>query len=132
MVKTVKPKARATPANPIPKVGIAAARTALPQPPKTSQNVPRNSAAARLESDTFEILLFLHFPYSPDGLRLMLPRLNVNQSNLFRQAEYAEAAGFESGRISRKRLGRAQADGGSSCGILDLNELGVAKSLHAR
>ena len=31
-------------------LGLAAAMTALPQPPKTSQNVPKNSAAARFES----------------------------------------------------------------------------------
>src|SRR5690606_1179889 len=44
-VSTVRPKASATPANPIPSSGKAAASTALPQPPRTSQNVPRNSAA---------------------------------------------------------------------------------------
>ena len=30
--------------------GNAAARTALPQPPKTSQNVPNNSAVTRFDS----------------------------------------------------------------------------------
>src|ERR1700722_5371438 len=49
MVRTVKPKARATPAKPMPNCGYAAAITALPQPPKTSQKVPKNSAVARLE-----------------------------------------------------------------------------------
>ncbi len=55
MVRTVRPKARATPTNPMLKLtpgmedGKAAARTAEPQPPKTSQKVPKNSAAARLE-----------------------------------------------------------------------------------
>src|SRR5271156_4883910 len=49
MVSTVRPKARATPTKPIPRLGKAAARTALPQPPKTSQKVPKNSAAARFE-----------------------------------------------------------------------------------
>src|SRR5690606_15902337 len=44
MVTTVRPKASATPSSPIPTSGKAAARTALPQPPKTSQNVPMNSA----------------------------------------------------------------------------------------
>lgn len=44
IVKTVKPNARATPANPIPNSGIPAANNALPQPPKTSQYVPKNSA----------------------------------------------------------------------------------------
>src|SRR5580692_1040525 len=48
MVRTVRPKARATPANPMPKEGKPAASTAAPHPPKTSQNVPKNSASARL------------------------------------------------------------------------------------
>src|ERR1700761_3347921 len=46
MVSTVSPNASATPTNPIPNAGNAAASTALPQPPKTNQNVPKNSAAA--------------------------------------------------------------------------------------
>src|ERR1035438_6443701 len=46
MVRTVRPKARATPAKPIPRPGKAAASTALPHPPKTSQKVPINSANA--------------------------------------------------------------------------------------
>ena len=33
-----------TPTKPIPTPGNAAANTALPQPPKTNQNVPKNSA----------------------------------------------------------------------------------------
>src|SRR5690348_9783449 len=44
MVSTVKPKASATPTKPMPRLGKAAASTALPQPPSTSQNVPMNSA----------------------------------------------------------------------------------------
>jgi len=40
IVKTVNPNANDTPAMPI----TSAANTALPQPPKTSQNVPINSA----------------------------------------------------------------------------------------
>ena len=47
-VSTVSPKASATPANPMPIWTPLdrnfAASTALPQPPKTSQKVPRNSA----------------------------------------------------------------------------------------
>ena len=46
IVSTVRPKASATPTNPIPRSGNAAASTALPHPPSTSQNVPMNSAAA--------------------------------------------------------------------------------------
>src|SRR5689334_16617816 len=48
MVRTVNPNARATPSRPMPTLGNAAARTALPHPPKTSQNVPINSAVALL------------------------------------------------------------------------------------
>src|SRR5581483_2617146 len=50
MVRTVRPKASATPANPIPSPGNAAASTADPHPPNTSQNVPINSANDLLES----------------------------------------------------------------------------------
>src|SRR2546423_4136439 len=42
-VSTVSPNASDTPAKPMPRFGNAAASTALPQPPRTSQNVPRNS-----------------------------------------------------------------------------------------
>jgi len=44
IVKTVSPNANATPRNPIPVLGNAAARTAAPQPPNTNQKVPKNSA----------------------------------------------------------------------------------------
>lgn len=44
IVNTVRPKASDTPSNPIPTLGNAAASTALPQPPRTSQKVPKNSA----------------------------------------------------------------------------------------
>src|SRR5262245_43665440 len=47
IVSTVKPKAKATPRNPIPRFGNAAASTALPQPPNTNQKVPMSSASAR-------------------------------------------------------------------------------------
>src|SRR5579863_817205 len=47
IVRSVSPKASATPAKPIPVFGKPAANTALPQPPKTSQNVPKHSAASR-------------------------------------------------------------------------------------
>src|SRR3954447_18796799 len=45
MVRTVKPKARETPTKPMPRFGNPAARTAAPQPPNTSQKVPKTSAA---------------------------------------------------------------------------------------
>jgi len=44
MVRTVIPKANETPMKPIPDSGNLAAKIALPQPPKTNQNVPKNSA----------------------------------------------------------------------------------------
>ncbi len=44
IVRTVRPKASETPSRPMPTSGNAAASTALPQPPSTSQNVPKNSA----------------------------------------------------------------------------------------
>src|SRR5215467_12837999 len=52
MASKVRPKASDTPRKPIPKFGKAAASTALPQPPKTSPNVPRNSARALFLSGT--------------------------------------------------------------------------------
>src|SRR5271154_4315222 len=53
MVSTVSPKAKATPTKPMPSCGNAAARTALPHPPNTSQKVPRNSAVSFLVIDPF-------------------------------------------------------------------------------
>ncbi|MNE51701.1 hypothetical protein D3C76_1048980 [compost metagenome] len=61
MVSTVRPNAKDTPSKPIPTSGKAAANTALPQPPNTSQNVPTNSVAERFNRDIrecpFEIML---------------------------------------------------------------------------
>src|SRR5690349_14996444 len=51
MVRTVRPKANATPANPIPRLGKLASNNAAPQPPNTSQNVPMNSAEHFLKRD---------------------------------------------------------------------------------
>src|SRR5580693_4602299 len=64
MVTTVRPNASETPSRPIPTCGKAAARTALPHPPSTSQNVPINSAASFLvsgmnDSCLFDMLVFL-------------------------------------------------------------------------
>src|SRR6202789_4357397 len=58
MVTTVRPKASETPSRPIPTWGKAAARTALPHPPSTSQNVPMNSAASFLVSGMSDSCLF--------------------------------------------------------------------------
>src|SRR5262245_57106972 len=52
-VSTVKPNATLTPSRPIPRLLSGrklAASTAEPHPPRTSQNVPRNSAASFRES----------------------------------------------------------------------------------
>src|SRR6202453_1282884 len=57
MVSTVRPKASDTPTKPMPRPGKAAARTALPQPPSTSQRVPMNSAVKRFDMG-IEISLF--------------------------------------------------------------------------
>src|ERR1700688_4119608 len=57
MVKTVSPKAQATPRKPMPVLGKPAASTAAPQPPKTSQKVPINSAIERVPKDMIVILL---------------------------------------------------------------------------
>src|SRR4030095_12682984 len=51
MVRTLRPKARDTPRRPIPTLGNAAASTALPQPPRTSQKVPMNSATVLFPRD---------------------------------------------------------------------------------
>ena len=44
IVSTVNPNAKETPRSPIPTAGKPAESTALPQPPRTSQKVPMNSA----------------------------------------------------------------------------------------
>src|SRR5215472_1470437 len=49
IVSSVKPKASETPTRPTPTLGNPAASTAVPHPPRTSQNVPMNSAATRLD-----------------------------------------------------------------------------------
>src|ERR1051325_563520 len=64
MVSTVRPNAKATPRNPMPRFGNAAAKTALPQPPNTSQNVPKNSATTRLDMSFCMALGFLP-PFLP-------------------------------------------------------------------
>ncbi len=43
-VNTVRPKAKETPTSPIPTPGTPAAKTAAPQPPRTSHAVPINPA----------------------------------------------------------------------------------------
>src|SRR5215211_2599016 len=59
MVSTERPKANDTPSRPMPTSGKAAANTALPQPPRTNQRVPRNSAVILCESENSSIALLL-------------------------------------------------------------------------
>src|SRR5579884_564411 len=64
MVSNVRPKANATPRKPIPNSGKAAEIKAAPQPPKTSQKVPRNSAMERRindDTDTSSLQSALHW-----------------------------------------------------------------------
>src|SRR5580698_5168282 len=62
MATMVSPKAKDTPSNPIPTCGNAAARTALPHPPSTSQKVPMNSAASFLVNGMADSCLFEFSP----------------------------------------------------------------------
>ena len=47
--RSIRPKATETPCRPIPTLGKAAAKTALPHPPSTNHKVPINSAVSRLD-----------------------------------------------------------------------------------
>ena len=53
IVRSVSPKARATPTNPMPSCGKPAAKTALPHPPSTSQKVPKSSLRIALKEACF-------------------------------------------------------------------------------
>src|SRR5580704_16272050 len=75
MVSTVSPNARATPAKPIPRPGKAAASTALPHPPKTSQKVPINSANDLLDRDIQKSSLF--------GVKYTSGRISYGRRNLW-------------------------------------------------
>src|SRR4030095_8655398 len=82
MVKTVRPKASDTPANPIPSPGKPAASTALPQPPNTNQNVPMNSAVALLDRDICDILPSKgNFELRISNLELRISKLNAMVRN---------------------------------------------------
>jgi hypothetical protein len=56
IVSTVRPNAAATPNNPIPTAGNDAASMALPQPPRTNQNVAKNSAELRVTRDGDDVI----------------------------------------------------------------------------
>src|SRR4051794_1273401 len=76
MVRTVSPKANATPRKPMPSSGNAAESTAEPQPPKVSQKVPQNSA-----TDRCKVLSFMVTPHKKrcDFGRLSQLRVDLNQ-----------------------------------------------------
>jgi hypothetical protein len=65
IVNTVRPKAKETPSNPMPTSGKAAARTALPHPPRTNQNVPMNSAT----------YFFMGFPFRKNCIHIFIDLL---------------------------------------------------------
>src|SRR5215204_2279664 len=80
----MKPKAIPTPRKPIPcwtwlSVKNSAARTALPQPPNTSQNVPRNSAPSLATRDRSRILLLRVVASRPPIPRGCPPHHGVGQ-----------------------------------------------------
>jgi hypothetical protein len=59
IVSTVSPKASETPSKPMPTLGKAAANTALPHPPRTNQNVPKNSAVYFCIVFSFHLLMLM-------------------------------------------------------------------------
>src|ERR1700676_3180442 len=77
IVNRVRPKASATPRNPIPVFGKPAASTALPHPPKTSQKVPINSAVKRRD-----ILMAASSKKSKINQPYRGAQLNANQTNV--------------------------------------------------
>src|SRR4029077_6367721 len=104
MVSTVRPKASATPKSPMPTFGNAAASTALPHPPNTSQKVPINSAAARLVSGIiFSSIPFVRYSWectflpppqhAPIAAEDEVPLLDLDQKS-----------GEEHGRLARNAM----------------------------
>src|ERR1700684_2191047 len=97
MVRTVRPKARATPAKAMPRCGKPAASTALPQPPKTSQKVPKNSAAR------FLVLIHPRLKQQDLFYREMTlisrdsPRVCLSDANRHRQEIHEALAGAAGG-----------------------------------
>src|SRR4029077_14851008 len=89
MVNTVRPNASATPSRPMPTFGNPAARTALPHPPRTSQNVPRNSTLYCFISSSYRPRnnpvtngrsIFREFIFVWYRLSLILPSLRFQSS----------------------------------------------------
>src|SRR5215510_9727291 len=97
IVSTVSPNANDTPRKPIPTVGNPAARTALPHPPRTSHNVPMNSAVSRLDSGICATCVppghvLLSFPTPPSVAQLV-------KGLLVAQVERVDALQRRLGRI---------------------------------
>src|SRR5262245_10465089 len=82
IVSTLKPKARAMPKKPMPVLGNFDASTAAPQPPKTSQKVPMNSAATFFISVIIKLL-------SVSGRRVYLSGSPVHFRLEAKQAQHA-------------------------------------------
>src|SRR5690606_10454867 len=80
MVSTVRPKASATPAKPIPNSGKPAASTALPQPPRTSQKVPMSSAVQRFDNEDM-----MHFSREKTAVSVSQP--HQSQSEALQRAQ---------------------------------------------
>src|SRR5258705_8960959 len=99
MVNTERPKANATPSSPMPTCGNAAASTALPQPPKTSQSVPRNSAVIFcVKLNSLMIHLFrICSPAGPANDQTEL--VNSSQSYIIRPASQSGEIGISLSEI---------------------------------
>src|SRR5215472_3304824 len=102
MVSNVRPKASATPAKPMPKLGKAPAKTALPHPPNTSQNVPKNSAPQRLPSD-MRSLLRVHWATAGNTFRFCRPRVRASQHTTTGANACLEVAAPKSERVADAR-----------------------------
>src|SRR5262245_36652986 len=93
IVSNVRPKASATPSQPMPTLGYPVASTALPQPPSTSQNVPINSAANRFPSDMV--------CSRGSGVEMAVPRGHVPR--IVRRAHWQTIASCERARSAGPR-----------------------------
>src|SRR5271156_2612877 len=111
MVRTVRPKAKATPTNPTLKLtpgifdGKPAARTAVPQPPKTSQKVPKNSAAARLERCMVYLLFLMSECYVFENCCLGAREISEASCDLQTSRTRAKRRGFRRRGILAWKVG---------------------------
>src|SRR5271155_1936333 len=114
MVTTVSPNANETPTRPMPTCGKAAASTALPQPPRTSQKVPMNSAASFLVNGMIDscLLVFFRVPSRHAHSAGKIPETNdsLNLNSAFRHSPAIPCSfdgsgqhGFAARRVLRLR-----------------------------